>query len=78
MLRSVAAKTLLDSRRGFLWWSLGLIGLSALMVSVFPAVRDNPGLNRLAQDYPQALKGVIGFRFTREAHVVSGASGSRS
>lgn len=61
MLRSVAAKTLLDSRRGFLWWSLGLIGLSALMVSVFPAVRDNPGLNRLAQDYPQALKGVIGF-----------------
>ena len=61
MLRSVAAKTLRDARRGFLWWSLGLIGLSTMMVSVFPAVRDNPSLNRLAQDYPQALKGFIGF-----------------
>ena len=61
MLRNVALKGLRDVRRGFAWWSLGLVALAALMVSVYPSVRDNPGLNKLVQDYPEALKGFIGF-----------------
>lgn len=61
MLRNVALKGLRDVRRSFGWWSLGLVALAALMVSVYPAVRDNPSLNKLVQDYPQALKGFIGF-----------------
>ncbi len=61
MLRSVALKSLRDARRSMIWWSLGLVGLVALMVSVFPTVRDNPSLNKLVEDYPQALQAFIAF-----------------
>jgi ABC-2 type transport system permease protein len=54
-------KSLRDARGGFVWWSLGLVGLVALMVSVFPTVHDNPSLNKLVEDYPQALKAFIAF-----------------
>lgn len=61
MLSSVLAKTLRDLRRGFAWWSVGLVGMVALMVSVYPTVRDNPALDKLAKSYPDALKGILGF-----------------
>lgn len=61
MLHSIALKSLRDMSRGFLWWSLGLIGFVALIVSVYPTVHSNPSLNKLAKDYPQALKAFIGF-----------------
>jgi len=61
MLRNVALKSLRDIRRGFLWWSLGLIGFVSLIVSVYPTVHSNPGLNKLAQDYPEALQAFIAF-----------------
>jgi len=61
MRPSVALKTLRDARRGFAWWSLGLAGLVALIVAVYPSVRDNPALDRLVQDYPEVLQAFIGF-----------------
>jgi len=61
MLRNVVFKSLRDARRGFVWWSLGLVGLVAMMVSVYPSVRDNKGLNKLVADYPEALKAFIAF-----------------
>ena len=61
MLHSLALKTLRDSRRGLLLWSLGLIGMVALMMAVYPTVRDDPALNDLVKRYPDALKSVIGF-----------------
>lgn len=61
MRPDVAAKALRDARRSFLWWSLGLVGLVALLVSVYPSIRGTPSLTRLVEDYPQALKGFIGF-----------------
>ena len=61
MLRNIALKSLRDIRRGFLWWSLGLIGFVALIVSVYPTVHSNPSLNKLAQDYPKALQAFIAF-----------------
>jgi ABC-2 type transport system permease protein len=61
VLRSVLLKTLRDTRRAFFWWALGLVGLVALMVSVYPSVRDNEALNKLVHDYPQALKGFVAF-----------------
>jgi beta-exotoxin I transport system permease protein len=61
MLRSVLLKSLRDGRRAFAWWSVGLVGLVAMIVSVYPSIRDNPGLNKLIEDYPEALKGFIAF-----------------
>jgi ABC-2 type transport system permease protein len=61
MLRNIALKSLRDIRRGFLWWSLGLAGFVALIVSVWPTVHSNPSLNKLAQDYPEALQAFIAF-----------------
>src|SRR5262245_38000363 len=61
MLSSVFTKTLRDVRRGLLWWSVGLVGLVAFLVAVFPTVRDNPELNRLVEQYPDALKGILSF-----------------
>jgi beta-exotoxin I transport system permease protein len=61
MLRSVAAKSVRDLRRGFVWWSVGLVAMVALMVAVYPTVRDNRALNKLVQQYPEALKAFIGF-----------------
>jgi len=61
MLRSVALKSLRDIRRGFLWWSVGLIGFVALIVAVWPTVHSNPSLNKLSQDYPEALQSFLAF-----------------
>ncbi len=61
MLGSVFSKSLRDLRRGFVAWSLGLVGYVALIVSVFPTIRDNPDLNKLVESYPEALKAFIAF-----------------
>lgn len=61
MLRSVFAKTLRDLRRGFLWWSVGIAGIAALEVSVYPTVHGNAAFDKLVQQYPEALKGFFGF-----------------
>jgi ABC-2 type transport system permease protein len=61
MRRNVFLKTLLDARRALVWWSLGLIGMSTLMIAVYPTVRDNPDLNKMVSDYPEALKAFIAF-----------------
>jgi ABC-2 type transport system permease protein len=61
MLRSVALKTLRDARRGFVLWSAGLVGMVALMISVWPTVRDDPSMTEFVKRYPDALKNMIGF-----------------
>ena len=59
--RSVLAKTLRDAAPRFVWWSLGLVGLVAMIIAVYPSIRDNPELNRLVEEYPEALKAFIAF-----------------
>ena len=61
MLGSVFAKSLRDLRRSFVGWSLGLAGYVALIVAVYPTIRDNPDLNELVESYPDALKAFIAF-----------------
>lgn len=61
MLSSVLLKTLRDSIRGLLWWSLGLVGLVAMMTAVYPSVRDNESMKKLVSQYPDALKAFIAF-----------------
>ena len=60
MLRNALVKTLRDMRRAISWWSLGLVALTAVMVAVYPSVRDNPELNKMVKEYPDALKAFLG------------------
>ncbi len=60
MLRNAFLKTLRDARRAIAWWSFGLVAMTALMVAVYPSVRDNPELNKMVEDYPNALKAFFG------------------
>lgn len=60
MTGAVALRALRDLRRGFAWWSLGLVGMVAMMVAVYPTVRDQPGFADLADRYPDALKELFG------------------
>ncbi len=60
MLRNAFLKTLRDARRAIAWWSLGLVAMTALMVAVYPSVRDNPELNKMVDDYPDAFKAFFG------------------
>jgi ABC-2 type transport system permease protein len=61
MLRNVFAKTLRDLRRSFAWWAVGLVGYVALIASVYPTIRDNPELDELVENYPEALKAFVAF-----------------
>ncbi len=61
MLRNVFLKTLSETRRALVWWSLGLLGMAAMMISVYPTVRNNPDLNKMVEDYPDALKAFMAF-----------------
>jgi ABC-2 type transport system permease protein len=61
MLRNVFLKSIRDFRRGFVWWTVGLVGYVAMIVSVYPTIRDNPDLNKLVESYPEALKAFIAF-----------------
>ena len=61
MTGTVLLKSLRDMRRSVVWWSLGLVGLVAMMVAVYPTVRDNEELNELVESYPEALKAFIAF-----------------
>jgi ABC-2 type transport system permease protein len=56
----IAARTLRDLRRGFLWWCVGLVGMAAMMVAVYPSVRDAPGVGDIAEAYPEALRELFG------------------
>jgi len=57
----ILRRTLRDLSRSLAWWSLGLIGLAAMMIGVYPSVRESPGLEDLAQNYPEALQELFSF-----------------
>ena len=60
MLTSVFRKTVWEQRRTILWWILGLAALAVLTVSVYPSIRDQPGISDIADNYPDALLALLG------------------
>lgn len=61
MRRSVLTATLVEMRRSLAWWSLGLVGMIALEISVYPTVRDDSGFSELTEDYPELFKDLFSF-----------------
>jgi len=61
MLRSVFGKTVRDQRRGLMWWTFGLVALSAMMVGLYPTVRESAAaLNQYIEKMPEAMKSLFG------------------
>jgi ABC-2 type transport system permease protein len=67
VLRSVAAKTIRDARRGLVWWSLGIAALVVLQNAFYPSIKDDPSYNQLAEDLPEVAKAFFGEDFTSPA-----------
>lgn len=61
MSHDILVRTLRNSVRAMVWWSLGVVALVSLQVAVYPSIRDNPSMKRLTEDYPDALKAFIAF-----------------
>jgi ABC-2 type transport system permease protein len=58
---SVLAKSLRDIRRSFVWWSIGLICVVAMMMAIYPSVRGNESMTKLVNSLPEALKSFTSF-----------------
>jgi ABC-2 type transport system permease protein len=71
VLSSVFAKTLRERLRAFRWWCLGTVGFVTLYGSVYPSIHGLKVLNDLVKNYPQALKGFVGFG--GDLNIASGA-----
>ncbi|MBI3429893.1 MAG: ABC transporter permease [Actinobacteria bacterium] len=53
-------KVLKDQRRGFLGWSIGLVAIVSIQLSVFPTVRSSAeGLATFLKNYPEALQKIF-------------------
>ena len=61
MLTSVFRKTIWDRRRGFLWWSIGVLAISGITVSFWPTLqRDSDALMDLLEGLPEGMLNLFG------------------
>lgn len=56
----LAARFLTDRLRGLVGWSLGLSVYAILVVSIFPTIRDSAAFTAALEDYPDAIKELVG------------------
>ncbi len=56
----VLARALGDRRRSLVWWSVGVAAYVAMIVSVFPTVRDASGMQDLMSQYPESVLAMMG------------------
>ncbi len=56
---AVITKTLRDQRRGLIAWGIGVAALVIVMSLMWPSVRDMPDLEKLVDNYPEALRKVF-------------------
>jgi ABC-2 type transport system permease protein len=56
----VLARALGDRRRSLVWWSVGVAAYLAMIVAVFPTVRDASGMQDLMSQYPKSVLAMMG------------------
>jgi ABC-2 type transport system permease protein len=56
----VLARSIGDRRRSLIWWSVGVAAYVAMIVSVFPTVRDASGMQDLMSQYPKSVLAMMG------------------
>jgi ABC-2 type transport system permease protein len=60
MLRNVFTKTLWDRRRSTMWWTLGMVAMTAWLVAVYPVIRDSDAMQSFLDDFPPELMAMFG------------------
>jgi ABC-2 type transport system permease protein len=58
----VAARLVRDRRWSTLWWALGLVGLTLFTVALYPSIKDQPSVDELLADLPDAFRSAIGYQ----------------
>lgn len=56
MFGNVFLKSMYDQRRVLLGWAVGIVLLVALMIAMWPSVRDMPKLDEFLASYPKAMR----------------------
>lgn len=56
----VLARALGDRRRSLVWWSVGVAAYLAMIIAVFPTVRDASGMQDLMNQYPKSVLAMMG------------------
>jgi ABC-2 type transport system permease protein len=59
---TVAARLVWDRRWSTLWWALGFIGLTFFTVALYPSIKDQPSIEELLADLPEAFRSAIGYQ----------------
>ncbi|HEV3497016.1 MAG TPA: ABC transporter permease subunit [Actinomycetes bacterium] len=57
----VAARLVRDRRWSTLWWALGFVGLTLFTAALYPSIKNQPSLEELLANMPQALRSAIGY-----------------
>src|SRR5215469_14758444 len=57
---AVLSQVVWRRRLNLLWWSLGVLGLDALLAVAYPTVRDNAELDRTFAGLPPAVQASLG------------------
>ncbi len=60
-LRNLFFKSLLDNRRGLVWWVLGVVLLSAAMTSFYPSISTNDAIQDYVDAFDPDLLALFGF-----------------
>jgi ABC-2 type transport system permease protein len=58
----VAARLVRDRRWSTLWWALGLVGLTLFTVALYPSIKDQPSIEELLANLPDAFRSAIGYQ----------------
>ena len=62
MLHSVFERSVHDQRRALVGWAIGVALYTAMVVAVYPTIRDRPDVQRVIDDYPEALRKLFSIR----------------
>ena len=56
----VSQRTLRDRRVSLIWWAIGSVLYTAMIVAVWPVIDGNESFQDLAEEYPEALQAMFG------------------
>lgn len=61
MLDSVFRKTMWDRKSGYVWWSIGMLAITAVTVAFWPTLeRDSDALIQLMENLPEGMLNLFG------------------